>query len=328
MAKPVDDLKTAEAKQEEVIQYQILDGQIESVNKSTISAQTTGVISKLKYDVGDYVKKGDEIARISSQNQKAGMLEAKASVGKASANVSQAAATVSQAQASLKESQASYAEARSAFDQIKSIYQKRLIAKSQYDSAEAAMKSAAARVDAAKANLTATKAAYNSTKSGLNAAKAGLTKAGEQLGYTQLLAPYSGIVTERHVELGEVVAAGKPIMTGISLSEMRAIATIPQRIILAVRKHKSARVYVDGDNIGIPAKSLTIFPYADPSTNGFKVRAALDSGIKGLFPGVFVKVGFEIGKSTRLVVPQSAIASRGEVTAVLWCPNEWFSRVP
>ncbi len=354
----VESLTTVEAKQESVAEYQLLDGQIESVNKSTISAQTSGVISKLKYDVGDFVKKGSEIARISSQNQKAGLQEAKASVGqarasvgqakaavsrarasvsKANASISQAAATVSQAQAALRETQAAYTEARLAFERTKRIYHQRLIAKSQYDKADSAVKSAAARVDSAKANLTATKAAFNASKSGLasakselqaslsgleaaksgfNASKAGLSKAGEQLGYTQLLAPYSGIVIERHVELGEVVAAGKPVMTGISLSEMRATASIPQRLILAVRKHKSARIYLDGDSVGIPAKSLTIFPYADPATNGFKVRVALERGIKGLFPGVFVKIGFETGASTHLVIPQRAVAYRGEVTAV------------
>ena len=343
-SKHVESLTTVEAKKESVADYQLLDGQIESVNKSTISAQTSGVISKLKYDVGDFVKKGSEIARISSQNQKAGLQEAQASVGQAQASVSrakaavsqanasisQAAATVSQAQAALREAQAAFTEARLEFNRIKQIYQKRLIAKSQYDKAHSALQSTTARVDAAKANLTATKAAYNASKSGLasakselaaakagfNASKAGLSKAGEQLGYTQLLAPYSGIVIERHVELGEVVAAGKPVMTGISLAEMRATANIPQRLILAVRKHKSARIYIDGDTVGIAAKSLTIFPYADPATNGFKVRVALESGIKGLFPGVFVKIGFEIGESTHLVIPQNSVAYRGEVTAV------------
>ncbi len=343
-SKHVEGLLTAEVKKESVVDYQFLDGQIESVNKSTISAQTSGVISKLNYDVGDFVKKGSEIARISSQNQKAGLQQAQASVGqakaavsqakaavsKANASISQAAATVAQAQAALRETQAAYNEARLAFNRTAEIYKKRLIAKSQYDKANSALKSAAARVDAAKANLTATKAAYNASKSeltsaksrlaaansGFVAAKAGLSKAGEQLGYTQLLAPYSGIVIERHVELGEVVAAGKPVMTGISLSEMRATTSIPQRLILAVRKYKSARIFIDGDSVGIPAKSLTIFPYADTATNGFKVRVALKRGIKGLFPGVFVKIGFETGSSTHLVIPQSAVAYRGEVTAV------------
>ena len=48
-------------------------------------------------------------------------------------------------------------------------------------------------------------------------AAAGLAQAEEQLEYTQIRAPYSGIVTHRHVEIGEIASPGQPVMSGISL---------------------------------------------------------------------------------------------------------------
>ncbi len=306
--------QTVEAVQQEVIEYLMLDGHIEAVNKSTVSAQTGGVISKLNYDVGDFVKKGGLIARISAQTQKSSLKQAKAAVNEAYAAIKRAEAAVIQAQAATREAQANYAAARAEFERVQGLYEKRIVPKSQYDQAEAAMKSALARVESAKAGLNAAKAAQTAAQSGLASAKAELSKAGEQLGYTEVVAPYSGIVTERHVELGEVVSSGTPIMTGISLAEMRAVTNIPQRQILKVRKYKTARLFVDGDKAGIPVKKLTFFPYADPATNAFKVRASLDSAVTGLFPGVFVKLGFEIGKEEHLVIPLSAVAYRSEVT--------------
>ncbi len=350
--------ETVAAVLEQVEDYQMLDGHIEVVNKSTVSAQTEGIISKLNYDVGDTVKKGSLIARISSRNQKSGVLEAKASVDQskaaisaakaaisgalasmktAEATIARASATIAQAKAATKEAQANYAAARSEFDRVKGLYAKRILTKSQYDKAEAAMRSTLARVESAKAQqksaeaervaavsrlssakaaLSSAKANLSSAKASLNSSKANLSKAGVQLGYTEILAPYSGIVTERLVELGEVVAPGTPIMTGISLQQMRAVANIPQRLILKVREYHSARLFVDGDKTGVPINKLTIFPYADPATNAFKVRASLGSAIKGLFPGVFVKLGFEVGKEEHLVVPLSAVAYRSEVTGV------------
>jgi multidrug efflux pump subunit AcrA (membrane-fusion protein) len=356
--------ETVVAVLEQVNEYQILDGQIEVVNKSTVSAQTAGIISKLNYDVGDTVKKGSLIARISSQTQKSGVLEAKASVNQSKATISaanatisgalasmkeaeatiaRASATIAQAKAATKEAQANYAAARAEFERVKGLYAKRILTKSQYDQAEAAMRSTLARVESAKAQqksaeaervaavsrlssakaaLASAKANLASAKAMLNSSKANLSKAGEQLGYTEILAPYSGIVTERHVELGEVVSPGKPIMTGISLGQMRVVANIPQRLIMKVRKYNSARLFVDGDKTGRPIKKLTIFPYADPATNAFKVRASLDSAVKGLFPGVFVKIGFEVGEEEHLVIPVSAVAYRSEVTAVYVIDNE------
>ncbi len=351
-------LDTGIATLEEVVDYQMLDGQIEAVNKSTVSAQTAGVISKLGYDVGDIVKKGSLIARISSQNQKSGVLEAKAGVGQAKASVSGAnasisgavasmneakatiarsAATIAQAKASAKEAQANYVAARSEYDRVKGLYAKRILTKSQFEQAEATMRSSLARVEASKASqqsaeasrvaaisrlnsakaaLTSSKANLESAKAALSSSKAGLSKAGQQLGYTEIIAPYSGIVVERHVELGEVVSSGSPIMTGISLQEMRAVANIPQRLFNKVREHKSAKLFIEGDKVGFPTNDLTFFPYADPSTNAFKVRLNLNSSVKGLFPGMFVKIGLEVGKEKHLVVPTTAIAYRSEVTGI------------
>ncbi len=340
----ISELKTVLAVEQEVTDYHQLDAQIEAVNKSTVSAQTGGLISKLSYDVGDYVKKGSLIARISSQDQKSGVLEAKAGVNQAKASISgasagmntakasisRATAAMAQTQAIIREAQANYAVARSEFGRVKGLYQKRILSKSQYDQAEANMRSTLARVESAKARqqsaqaervaaesiLASAKANLTSAKASLSSSKASLSKAGQQLGYTEVIAPYSGIVTERHVELGEVVSTGSAIMTGISLKEMRAVAHVPQRLILNVRKHNSARIYINDDKIGLAAKGITFFPYADALTNAFKVRLSFDSAPEGLFPGVFVKVGFEVGKEKQLVVPTAAIAYRSEVTGL------------
>ncbi len=323
----ISELKTVEVQLEEVNQYQMLDGQVEAVNKSTVSAQTAGVISKLPYDVGDYAKKGSLIARISSQYQKSGLQQAKASVGEARAAISRATAAIVQAEASQREARSNYAVARAEFMRVKGLYGKRILTKSQYDQAEGGMKSALARLESSKANAVAAKAGKNAAKSGLSAANAGLSKAGEQLGYTEVFAPYSGIVTERLVELGEVVSEGSPIMTGISLQELRVVTDVPQGLILKVRKYNSARIFTADDKIGFSASNLTIFPYADVLTNAFKVRASLDSAPKGLFPGVFVKIGFEVGKEQQLVVPVTSIAYRGELTGVYVINAEGMPRL-
>ena len=321
------DLEVVKAVVEEVVDYQMLDGQVEAVNKSTVSSQTAGVITKLAYDVGDYAKKGALIARISSENQKSGLQQAQAAVSESRSGISSASAAVVQAGAAVREANANYTVARAEFNRVKGLYAKRILARTQFDQAEAAMRSTFARVEAAKANQNAASAKTNAARSSLSAAKAGLSKAGEQLAYTEVIAPYSGIVTERHVELGEVVSAGTSIMTGISLDQVRVVTNIPQRLILAVRENNSARLYIEGDSIGIPVKKLTIFPYADPVTNAFKVRASLETAPKGLFPGVYVKLGFNIGSEKRLVVPQSAIAYRSEVTGVYVINSEGAPRL-
>lgn len=295
-------LKTHVIEKAEVPLVRVLNGQIEAVNRSTVSAQTSGSIEALYYDVGGLVEKSAVIARIKSRSQQAGLEQAKASVEEARASAARALATYRSAQARSE-------EAASDFQRVKRIFDQKLISRSEYDRSAASMKSAKAEVGAAKA-------AYEAALSAVTAAKARQTQAGEQLGYTEILAPYSGIVVERHVELGEVVSAGKPIMTGISLDQLRVSSDVPQSMISAVRKFKKASVVIPETGQRSEVTSMTIFPYADRLTNAFKVRAKLPEKVSDVYPGSFVKIAFTIGKKTEITLPESMIVYRGEVTGV------------
>ncbi len=270
-------LETAPAQLETVEREQVFDGTVEAVHRTTVSAQTTGRVLEVLYDVDDYVEKGAVLVRLRDTEQRA---------------------QAEKAQAALDEAQARFEQARSEFARVEELYAKKLVSKSRYDQAKAERDAAQARLQAAEAALDAAR---------------------EQLERTRIRAPYSGIVTERHVEVGEVVQPGTPVMTGVSLERLRVRVAVPQRVINAIRKLHRARVVVpdeDGRPRSIPARRLTFFPYAQGRTNTFDVRVELPENVEGLFPGMFVKVAFVTGQQKRLVVPSSAVVYRSEVTGV------------
>ena len=267
-------LAVVEAKRQTLADEQVLDGVVEAVNQSTVSAQTAGRVETIMVDVNDYVPQGAPILRIRNIEQRAGL---------------------DQAQANLREAQARFLEAEGEYNRIRGVYEKKVVAKAQMDAATAGF-------DAAKARL--------------EAAQAGVAQARESLGYTTITAPYSGIVLQRHVQLGESVQPGKPLMTGFSLDELRVVANVPQRLIGPVRQYQRARVFKPDGGQGIAAEKLTFFPYADPQSNVFKVRVYLPRKIEGLYPGMFVKTAFQVGAANGLTVPRQALVQRGEVSAV------------
>ncbi len=191
----------------------------------------------------------------------------------------------------------------------------------------AAMKAADARVEEAKAAFTrmqellekklVSKAEFDKAQAGMKAANAAREQAQEQLEHTVVRAPYSGIVVKRHVEPGESANPGKPLMTGLSLESLRAVANVPQAHIDTVRQLQRARVLLPGDaTASVDGTRLTISPYADAASHTFKVRVELPRGRHGVYPGMFVKVAFVIGEAQRLTVPGSAVVHRSEVTGV------------
>lgn len=167
-----------------------------------------------------------------------------------------------------------------------------------------------AKHENAKANLT-------STRAKLDLAEATVSEANKELEHTVVRAPYSGIVVERFVEIGEQVQIGQPLGTGLSLEKLRVAVEVSGRYIDKVRQLQEARILVSkGDNASVATESLTIFPYADPKTHTFTVRVNLAEGEYGLYPGMLVKVAFKIGEAKELVVPTRAIVHRSEVTGI------------
>jgi len=267
-----DALQTAIAERVEVPRVYRLDGVIEAANQSTVSAQTSGQVTQVNFDVDDLVEAGDVIVVIEDSEQ---------------------AASLASARANLASAQARQAEAEKEYARIKRVFDKQAVSQSAMDKASAARKSARAQVDSAKAALA---------------------QAEQQLGYTQVTAPYTGIVTERFVEVGEVASRGQRLMSGISLEQLRVVVDVPQSLINSVRRQKHAMVQLN--NEWVPATKVTIFPVADQATDSFRVRLELPTGIEGVFPGMYVKVAMKVGTRSALLVPHTAVVFRSEVIGV------------
>jgi RND family efflux transporter MFP subunit len=165
-----------------------------------------------------------------------------------------------------------------------------------------------AALDQANANL-------RSAEARLNAAKAGLEQAEEQVRYTEVRAPFSGIVTQRHIEEGETANPGQKLMSGLSLEKLRVNVNVPQSLIQQIKKGGKAKIKLP-DGQMVETTKLTVFPYAQAGSNTFKVRLELPAKTSGLFPGMYVKTAFVVGNKKQLFVPQQAVVFRSEVTGV------------
>jgi RND family efflux transporter MFP subunit len=270
------ELPSIRVESQTIPRYFYLDGEIEAVTGSVVSAQTSGRIVQVFFDVDDVVKAGDLLIRLDGREQQA---------------------AVNAAQAQVNEARAFLNNAEQEFNRQKELQAKGLTARSAYDRAEAEVGAARARLAAAQAQLA---------------------QAREQLGYTEIRAPYAGTVKARLVEVGESVSPGTPLMEGIGDGALRVITQVPQRLLTAARQHRDIAIITDAGVL--QDGQLTFFPYADSGSRSFRLRITLPKLTKDftdqLFPGMMVKVRLRIGEQTHLVVPESALVQRGEVTAL------------
>ncbi len=249
------------------------EGQVEAIQYATVSAQTSGRIAEIHYDVDDFVAAGSVIVEFTNNEQKQ-------AVERARANLESAKATEKQAIAS--------------FNRAQSIFERKLISQSDYDQAESQKNTATAAVKTQLASLETAKT---------------------QLEYTLIKAPFDGIVTARHIEKGEAVNVGMPIMSGLSLDHLRVITHIPESLTNKINNNGNAYIELP-DGTTIESNDFTLFPYADPQSKTFELRINLPEETPGLFPGMSITLHFIVAEQTMIMIPNDNITHRGELTLV------------
>ena len=183
----------------------------------------------------------------------------------------------------------------------------------------------ASRAVASKAQLDNATANRDSAQAKLMQAMGDTAQAAINLGYTEVKAPFDGIVTARQVSLGELVGANgptqlativatDPIYVNFNISEQDTLRAREQirRLGLTPQDLKKVPVEVGlQSDEGYPYKGT--LDYASPSINQatgtLAVRAILANPDRRLLPGFFVRVRIPDQQSKALLVPEAALGS-------------------
>lgn len=177
-------------------------GTVEARVLSKIGFEVGATLVDLNADHGDQVEKGQVLARLATSEQEARVAKARAALAIAEVNIQRAAANVEKAQAV-------FAQKRDANRRKQSLASRDVV--SQQTAEEALRDEAVANAEVAVAMSEA-----ETSKAQLLDAQAQLRLEETMLSHRTLLAPYDGLVIERHKELGTVVKAGDPIFTLIA----------------------------------------------------------------------------------------------------------------
>lgn len=224
-------------------------------------------------------------------------------------------AQVDQAQANLASSQASQVGAQQEFDRQTNLMKTRTTTQTALDSARASL-------DEANANI-------------LNA-QASLDIATINLGYTKVIAPFDGIVTDHLVDVGALVGVNgptklasivqtDPLYVYFNVSEMQVL-TIKQMLASegsTLRQVDLPKIPVEiglQTEEGYPHKGRLDYasPQLDSSTGTLQVRGVIDNKDHAMLPGLFVRVRVPIGKNDKaLLVRNDAIGMNQQGNYVL-----------
>ncbi len=222
-------------------------------------------------------------------------------------------AAVSQAQAKVRQASAT---AQAARDKI----------------AVAVRQAAAARagVGMAQADIQVAEGQTAQAQAGADAAKAAAGAAAAQAGYSQIAAPFAGLVTARPVAPGTLVQPGTTVLKIAEINRVRVQADVAVSDLTGIHIGSPVQVTVQGNGgRTFVAPVTSVFPSANAETRTAIVEAVVPNPGARLLPGAFVtmQITTETVKD-RLLVPSSAVISRGGGSAVWTASGGTAHRVP
>lgn len=198
--------------------------------------------------------------------------------------------------------------------------------RAQVDQARALLDNARAQYERTKqlfaqkfisqAALDKSTAEYKAAQAQASASLAGAGEAAATRRFATIVAPFSGVVSARHIELGEMAQPGKPLLTGFDPKDLRVEVSVPEYKLPAVREQARAMVEIPSINKWVKATQVTVLPAADVTTHVSRVRLALPEDVRDVYPGMFARAHFAVGRAKKLLVPAAAVLRRSELTAV------------
>jgi RND family efflux transporter MFP subunit len=305
------------------------NGYLVAARRAALSSDVPGRIVELNVTEGSVVKKGDIVARLFSDEYRAGWQQSVAALGSAETAVKRARANVKVALANISEARSSLANASALRDEGQSQLdytvqeRDRIVrlaatgiegvnaqqqaerdyagAKARLNSLVASVEVSAARVEISVQRANVANLEVEEAKDREKAARAARDQAKATLDKTDVRAPFDGIVVLKDAEVGEVVSpnvqgggnARGAVCTMVDFGSLEVQANVPETTLSSVTVGAPADVFLDAfPDIAYPGTVDRIWPTADRQKATVEVRVKLNHKDDRLRPEMGVRIVF------------------------------------
>jgi RND family efflux transporter MFP subunit len=185
-----------------------------------------------------------------------------------------------------------------------------------------------AQQSASQKELDDITARYEMAKAGLEAAKQMRNEIQAQFSYSNIAAPFSGVVTNTFVKDGDMANPGMPLISVEGASKLQVTAMVSENDIPFVKQGMNVKVNIKSMNKIVSGKVSELSLSAKNTGGQYLVKINLDKLDKSILSGMFVNVQFPIEKSAkistsseRVLIPISAIIKQGQLNGVYTIGN-------
>ncbi len=146
-------------------------------------------------------------------------------------------------------------------------------------------------------------------------ASASLHEVQTMLDYATITAPFTGIITKKNVNIGDLAAPGKPLMELEDETDLQLVANIPETMILKIHVGDTLPVSVPAAGFSSSGSVKEISPAADPLSRTAPIKLSLPAN-PNLRSGQFARVSLPERSIEAIYIPQSALLAFGQMERV------------
>ena len=171
-------------------------------------------------------------------------------------------------------------------------------------------------------------ARYEMAKAGLEGAKQMRNEVQAQFSYSNITAPFSGIVTGSFVKEGDMANPGMPLMRIEGASKLQVVAMVSENDITSIKKGMPVSVLVKSSNTNLTGKVSEISSSASNTGGQYLVKINLNTTNAPILSGMFVNVQFavanrnEITNNENVLIPETALIKHGQLTGIYTLGSE------
>lgn len=160
---------------------------------------------------------------------------------------------------------------------------------------------------------------FQGSKARVQGAESQIKEINDLLTYTQIKAPYNGVIAAKYVQVGDIASPGRPLLAVERSGLFKVTATLPESEISTIKQGDTVRVNIGAIKVdGLEALVTEISVSGSPQSRQFQVEFKLieTTGIQGLRSGMFAEILLRDETSAVVAIPLEALVKRGQLTGV------------
>jgi RND family efflux transporter MFP subunit len=175
------------------------------------------------------------------------------------------------------------------------------------------------------ASLFASRTRISQASHALQQARASIEQIDTKLRDSKSIAPFDGVIVKKHVEEGDTVQPGQPLLSFEDTGSSQIVAEVPVKLANLLEEGELLSANIDAHDIIIPVKVDNIFPTVDPTQHTVTVKFNLPTSRNipaGTYAVIFIPNPSKNKDTVMITVPTTAIAQRGGLPVVFVLDKE------